>query len=104
MKLHPDTRGMLEAIRQHDLKEIAVRMFNVLEEPAKKVIQKQNANWCSPLIINEYKRTMLKYNSIGTVMSGSGPTVFGLFIKEEDAQEAYRRFRQMTPDTFLTTT
>ena len=104
MKLHPDTRGMLEAIRQHDLKGIAVRMFNVLEDPAKKVIRKQNANWCSPHIIDEYKRTMLKYNSIGTVMSGSGPTVFGLFIKEEDAQEAYRRFRQMTPDTFLTTT
>lgn len=104
MKLHPDTRGMLEAIRQNDLNGIAVRMFNVLEDPAKKVIQKQNGVWYSPRVIDEYKRTMLKYNSIGAVMSGSGPTVFGLFTEEECAKRAYLKLRTITPDTFLTTT
>ena len=35
--------------------------------------------------IKEIENTMLKYNALGSMMSGSGPTVFGLFDSEEDA-------------------
>ncbi|MCI8726799.1 MAG: 4-(cytidine 5'-diphospho)-2-C-methyl-D-erythritol kinase [Hungatella sp.] len=80
---HPDIDGMAEAIRRKDLQGIAGRLGNVLETvtvPAYPVIQ-------------EIKDIMADYGALGSLMSGSGPTVFGLFTDKKDAERAYEELR-----------
>ena len=80
---HPDIDGMMEAIKQKDLYGIADRFGNVLENvtiPAYPVIQ-------------EIKDLMLEQGAIGALMSGSGPTVFGLFANPKAAAKAHEEMR-----------
>lgn len=80
---HPDIDGMIEAIRQKDLYGIADRFGNVLETvtiPAYPVIQ-------------EIKDLMMEQGAIGALMSGSGPTVFGLFTNPKAAAKAHEEMR-----------
>ena len=80
---HPDIYGMMEAIKQKDLYGIADRFGNVLENvtiPAYPVIQ-------------EIKDLMLEQGAIGALMSGSGPTVFGLFTNPKAAAKAHEEMR-----------
>ena len=80
---HPDIDGMLEAIRRGDLYGIAGCLGNALETvtiPAYPVI-------------GQIKEQMMERGSIGCLMSGSGPTVFGLFSRPRAAADAYEAFR-----------
>ena len=80
---HPDIDGMMEAIKQKDLYGIVDRFGNVLENvtiPAYPVIQ-------------EIKDLMLEQGAIGALMSGSGPTVFGLFTNPKAAAKAHEEMR-----------
>ena len=91
---HPDIDGQVEAIRNGDFYGMAERMGNVLETvtiPAHPVIQ-------------EIKDTMMQAGAVNAMMSGSGPTVFGLFDDEEKAQAAYDLLNQgqMAKSVFLT--
>ena len=70
---HPDIDGMMEAIKQKDLYGIADRFGNVLE--------------------NVTKDLMLEQGAIGALMSGSGPTVFGLFTNPKAAAKAHEEMR-----------
>ena len=80
---HPDLDSMIEAMRQKDLGLLCSRMGNVLETvtiPAYPVI-------------NEIKRTMMDNGAIGSMMSGSGPTVFGIFDSPVAAKQAVKAVR-----------
>ena len=80
---HPDVDSMIEAMRQKDLGLLCSRMGNVLETvtiPAYPVIQ-------------EIKDLMLEQGAIGALMSGSGPTVFGLFTNPKAAAKAHEEMR-----------
>ena len=80
---HPDVDSMIEAMRQKDLGLLCSRMGNVLETvtiPAYPVI-------------NEIKRTMMDNGAIGSMMSGSGPTVFGIFDSPVAAKQAMKVVR-----------
>ena len=80
---HPDVDSMIEAMNQKDLKLLCDRMGNVLETvtiPAYPVI-------------NEIKRTMIDNGAIGSMMSGSGPTVFGIFDSPVAAKQAMKAVR-----------
>lgn len=80
---HPDVDSMIEAMRQKDLRLLCSRMGNVLETvtiPAYPVI-------------NEIKRTMMDNGAIGSMMSGSGPTVFGIFDSPAAAKQAMKAVR-----------
>ena len=44
-------------------------------------------------VIQEIKDKMLEYGAVGSLMSGSGPTVFGLFTNPKAAQDAYEELR-----------
>ena len=80
---HPDVDSMIEAMRQKDLGLLCSRMGNVLETvtiPAYPVI-------------NEIKRTMMDNGAIGSMMSGSGPTVFGIFDSPAAAKQAMKAVR-----------
>lgn len=66
---HPDIDGIIQAIERNDLYTIASKMENVLESVTVKKYP----------VLDEIKNIMKNYGALGSVMSGSGPTVFGLF-------------------------
>ena len=80
---HPDIKKLVTDIKEKDLCKIAGDMGNVLETvtiPAYPVIA-------------EIKEHMKEHGALNAMMSGSGPTVFGLFDKEETAVEAYEAMK-----------
>lgn len=81
---HPDVDGMVQAINAGDLKGITDRLGNVLETVTIREYP----------IINNIKDVMKKAGAENTLMSGSGPTVFGIFTKEDRAKEAAQQIRE----------
>ena len=82
--VHPDIDAQLAALSKGDLKGVAAHMGNLLETvtiPAYPVI-------------DEIKRCMLENGAINAMMSGSGPTVFGLFEDESIAKKALETMRE----------
>ena len=75
---HPDIDGILEGLRKGDLHKVADSMGNVLEDVT------------IPMhpVIADIKQAMQDCGAIGAMMSGSGPTVFGLFENRASAREA----------------
>ena len=53
--------------------------------------------------LNEIKGVLIDCGALGASMSGSGPSVFGLFEDEVRAQDACRRLRGTYRDVFLCT-
>ena len=92
---HPDIDGMEEAIREESLQGVIDRLGNVLEDVT---IRKYP-------VIAVLKEEMCRLGALGSLMSGSGPTVFGIFVNRTSAEEAFRVMKRNHPDTkvFLTT-
>lgn len=88
---HPDTEQILDAMRRKDLAAMTGLLGNVLESVT---IEKY------PLI-RELKEAMLDVGAAGSLMSGSGPTVFGIFDTMEKAVAAEKRMRQKYPQVFI---
>lgn len=84
LQSHPDIDGMIEAIRQKNLYGIAQRMENVLETVTVKKYP----------VIDEIKQNMKENGALNALMSGSGPTVFGIFEKKETAEAACEVLKQ----------
>lgn len=84
IKAHPDIDGMIAAIKEGSLRGITDRMENVLETVT---IPKYP-------VIAEIKSCMKKQGALNALMSGSGPTVFGIFEREEDAYTAKRLIQE----------
>lgn len=76
---HPDIDGMITAIEEQDLAGVVNRLENVLETVTVPAYP----------IIATIKNKMLEMGAEGSLMSGSGPTVFGIFTDEGKAREAY---------------
>lgn len=79
LKVHPDIDGMKTALEQGNLQGIVSRMENVLETVTAKKYP----------VIEELKEFMIENGAWNALMSGSGPTVFGIFRTEETARAAY---------------
>lgn len=75
---HPDIDGMMEDIRNRDLKKMTQKMQNVFEPG---IMGKYP-------VIGEIKEFMEKRSALKAMMSGSGPTVFGVFEDREKADAA----------------
>ena len=84
LKEHPDIDGQVQALREGSLEQLVAKMGNVLETVTVPAYP----------VIDEIKRTMLKNDAMGAMMSGSGPTVFGVFEREERAQEVCRLLKK----------
>ena len=80
---HPDIDGIIEGLKGRDLLSVAACMGNVLEKVTVEAYP----------VINEIKEVMKKQGALNAMMSGSGPTVFGLFEKEALAEKAYASLR-----------
>lgn len=91
---HPDIDGMVESIRRGDLKGITDRMENVLETVTVKHYP----------VIEEMKAFLKERGAMNALMSGSGPTVFGVFGEQETARAAYEAMLQrgFTDQVYLT--
>ncbi len=81
---HPDIDGIISAISDNDLYGMAKRMGNVLENVT---IKEYPA-------IQQIKQDMISHGAINSLMSGSGPTVFGIFDDMEKARQSYRHLRE----------
>lgn len=86
----PDKLGMLCAIQERNLNEIAGKMENVFEQ----FIDVPNRI--------DIKEIMRNNGALGVCMSGSGPTVFGIFDDKEKAQKTALELKAFTDDVFLT--
>ena len=89
---HPDTAGMIAALEAGDLKGVAHRLYNVFEDA---LSDQQRAS------VNAIKSSMIDHGALGSAMSGSGPTVFGLFDDEEKAKAAYEALAGEYQETYL---
>ena len=78
LQYHPDIDGMRAAIEEGSLQGVADRMENVLETVT---VQKYP-------VIEEIKNYMKENGAMNALMSGSGPTVFGVYDTQEKAQKA----------------
>lgn len=81
--VHPDIDRLVEDIKAKDLQKIAADMGNVLE----------TVTIPNYPVIAEIKEHMMEHGALNSMMSGSGPTVFGLFENEDVAAEAYEAMR-----------
>lgn len=91
---HPDIDGMIAALEDGDLNGICCRMENVLETvtiPAYPVIDR-------------IKQVMKEKGAVNALMSGSGPTVFGVFTEEALAEEAIEQIKNeaLAKQVFIT--
>ena len=81
---HPDISASLKAIQNNDLLELSSYMGNVLESVT---IKKYPS-------INKIKKMMVDNGALVALMSGSGPTVFGLFEDQGVAKKAYNSIKK----------
>ena len=88
----PDTAGMIAALEAGDLTGVARRLYNVFEDALND--QQRDS-------VNAIKNTLIEHGALGAAMSGSGPTVFGLFDDEEKAREAYQVLAKEYRESFL---
>ena len=91
---HPDIDGLVESINVSDIKGITSKMENVLETVTVKEYP----------IIEEIKTFMKENGALNSIMSGSGPTVFGIFEDLTVAKEAYEKLvaKSITKEVYLT--
>ena len=80
---HPDIDGLIAGLEKGNLREVASHMGNVLEDVT------------IPMhpVIEEIKQEMKSAGALNAMMSGSGPTVFGLFENKMEARKAQERIR-----------
>lgn len=81
---HPNTEELIKAIKEDDMNLLSNNMVNLLET----VTIKEHS------IINEIKSTMIQHGAFGSLMSGSGPTVFGLFNDKKALSKCMEKLKQ----------
>ncbi len=91
LRCHPDTKGMIRALEAQDLEAIAHRVYNVFEDVLPRKYEQ----------VFDIKRKLLDLGAMTASMTGSGPTVFGLFSEQAKAQDAVQALQQQFPTTYL---
>mgnify|MGYP001044403992 CR=1 FL=1 len=84
LERHPDIDGMMRDIENGALESLCEKLENVLES----VTGKQYP------VIGKIEHVMKEEGALQAVMSGSGPTVFGIFKEAETAQKAMNKIRE----------
>lgn len=84
LEYHPDIDGMIESISNNDLYGVAGKLSNVLETVTIEAYP----------VIGEIKKSLIADGAINALMSGSGPTVFGLFEDRDVAERALQNVKK----------
>lgn len=82
---HPDIDGILEGLEDQDIQKVAASMGNVLEA----------VTIGDYPIIEQIKTVMKESGALNAMMSGSGPTVFGIFEDHQRAKEAKQKLHEL---------
>lgn len=92
---HPDVDGMVVALEKGDLEKVTSYMENVLETVTVKLYPE----------IEEIKTIMKEQGALNSLMSGSGPTVFGIYRDEDVAKKAASYIKELglSKEIFVTT-
>lgn len=88
----PDTHGMIEALSGGDVRAAAARLSNAMSAVTEGMHP----------IVRGIRNKMIKNGALGAVMSGSGPTVFGIFPDFKTAKAAHDSFAYQFKEVFLT--
>lgn len=91
---HPDIDGILAGLKAGDLKKVAGSMGNVLERVTVDAYP----------VIDQIKKMMIKEGALNAMMSGSGPTVFGIFEEKATTRKAADAIRdaRLTKQVYVT--
>lgn len=84
IRKHPEIDVLLGGIKEGNLHKVASHMGNVLE----------TVTIPNYPVIAKIREEMMRLGALNAMMSGSGPTVFGLFEDEDAAQQAYCSMRE----------
>ena len=84
VEVHPETNKVIKAIKERDKDTICSSLVNVLETVTPKIHPE----------INKIKEQVKQLDANGVLMSGSGPTVYGLFKDDKVAKKALNHFRK----------
>ena len=91
----PDTQGLIAALGRGDLPDVARRMYNVFEDVLEPRRRAQ---------IDAIKAQLIDCGALGASMTGSRPTVFGLFLDESAAHRAVKALQEQYREVFLAQT
>lgn len=94
VKVHPDTKKLVDKINEGDLYYVANNMKNLLE----------NVTVRKHKVLYKLKENLMKSGAVGAMMSGSGPTVFAFFDDMQIARKCYDELKEKYVDVFLTRT
>lgn len=90
IKNHPSTAEVRAAIEERNFERLCASLGNVLEEVTLDLYPE----------VRQLKDCMMKLGSDGVLMSGSGPTVFGLVAKENKAARIYNGLRGFCKEVY----
>ena len=90
----PNTNIIINSIANGNIKKLAQNMKNVLETVTSGKYE----------VIGEIKQKLVELGALGSMMSGSGPTVFGIFSDKAAAMRAYEAMESNRWDRYITTT
>ena len=82
--VHPDIDGQIRCLEAGDLRGMCSLCGNVLETVTERAYP----------VISDIKKRMRDHGALAAMMSGSGPSVFGIYEKQEDAQKAASALRE----------
>lgn len=88
LQTHPETQVVLDALTHKDAAKVAKNLGNVLE----------TVTIPNYPVIQEIKEFLIAENAVGALMSGSGPTTYGLYQDEIAARMAYKKAMDKYPD------
>lgn len=72
----PDNKLLIQLLKENNIELLSKNMYNVLETVTKEKYP----------VIKDIEEIMINNKALGAMMSGSGPTVFGLYRNKDDAQ------------------
>lgn len=91
---HPETDELMRAMEQGDIGFVSKNMKNLLENVTLKKHQS----------LREIKKDFIKMEALGTLMSGSGPTIFAFFEDMLKAKSCYDKMKEKHREVFITRT
>lgn len=87
----PNNKFLIECLKNEETRQLAENMFNVLE----------GVTMDKHPVIQQIKDIMTNNRALGAMMSGSGPTVFGLYENREDAVKCKAILEKQFKQTFV---
>ncbi len=94
MNRNPIKNQFIDAIESGNTKFISQEMYNALEKVTLKLYP----------VIQDIKDKIIEYNGIGSMMSGSGPSVFGIYKDYNQGKKAYKKLKKLYNETYLVNT